>query len=182
MAKIVRESVYFERGLDPREAMGISGIYDIWREDNLNKTILTISSTVRPYLYADSNYTTGRINKDGERVFAKPYNYIVEFKYTKNDLGHDVLYIDGDSKKFLDPEGNELKMTPTGNITDIVYNVDKIEYDPPENFHHFIDHFRKDKNRTFDNLMRDWLGEDFKKLLKDIWQIGNYRIMNIKYY
>jgi len=60
--KLVKEYIEFERGKDPKKALGIGKFYEIWRDDHMNEPILSVyfrlkDQNLKEYVYiADLMY------------------------------------------------------------------------------------------------------------------------------
>ena len=144
--KLVKEYIEFEKGKDPKRAMGIGRFYEIWRDDHMNEPILSVYFRLK-----DKNL--------------KEYVYVVDLMYgqeeswvpkDKGGVQDSVWFEEG----LYRAKGNRLRQDPTAAKSDFYWfptEEEKTSWPDPGSFNsQVIDKIEKNPEGVFKELAAEW--------------------------
>lgn len=167
--KLVREYMDFEKGKDPKRAMGIGKFYEIWRENHTRKPIAKIT-----FFLTDPMENKKR--------------YIVYLNYENNWEGSaDSIW--WGRGKFIGSWRGEGTSFFVGNMQNKPANFfegdpeERVMWQDPENFNKdIIDLFEKGRvKEAITEVLQEWWEVDFEAAMRDWFRSGVMTIHRIEY-
>lgn len=163
-AKLIKEDINFERGLDPLTSMDIGIYYKKWREDHDGKILFTYF-----FYLLDS--------------LKNKYTYWVHLYYsTKNESERaDTIYFDGE--RLIGGwgfSGTPFSLSNMQNRPIKMFSKEEATFwtDPKYFDKNIIDQLSDNKKATklFKEITEDWFESEFEEMMKKWFNSGFYRV------
>jgi hypothetical protein len=167
---IVRESIEFQRGQDPKRAMGIGKAYDIWREEHNGKPFILVKFFLKDHM-------------DNKK------RYIVELFYESDydDEPNDSIWW-GRGKLISAWQGSG-GLFSVGNMQNKPSQFfegdseERMMWTNPSQFNkEVIDHMLNDNAKgALDHIINEWWECDFEIQFREWFDSGVMTVFNIRY-
>jgi hypothetical protein len=167
--KLIREYIEFERGKDPKKAMGIGKFYDLWREEHTKKIIVQVLFFL----------TDPMGNK-------KRYTVFLNYEANWDNYSDSVWWGRGRLIGGWEGSGTQFSVSNMQNKPeDFFYGTadERTMWENPEPFNKLmIDPLSEGKvKKAITDLMEDWWEGDFETQLRDWFKSGVMTVHRVEY-